>query len=65
MMGTQVLEESGHVCGIPDRYLRKEATTLIEVGPRCTVALIEADPTMHRAWGITDPMPIVEGSRTP
>jgi hypothetical protein len=58
-MTTQVFEESGHVCGIPERYLRKEATTLVEVGPRATVALIEADPTMARPWGIGDPMPII------
>ena len=60
-MITQTFEESGHVCGIPDRYLRKEGTTLVEVGPRATVALIEADPTMARAFGITDPMPIIVG----
>lgn len=60
-MSTQTFEESGHVCGIPERYLREESTTLLEVGPRATVALIEATPTLHRAFGITDPLPIIVG----
>jgi hypothetical protein len=39
---TYTFEESGHVIGIPDRYMTDEVARMLdELGPRATVALIE------------------------
>jgi hypothetical protein len=42
LTGTQDFEESGHVIGIPDRYLRDYSDSITELGPRTTVNLIDS-----------------------
>ena len=59
MTYTETGNTGTHVCGIPERY--RADLDVLEVGPRATVALIEGDVRMARAFGITDPMPIVVG----
>lgn len=41
-MTTHTFEESGHIIGIPDRYLTRDVeTALVESGPRVAVAIAE------------------------